>query len=254
VTCHAHDSCDARTIHSRSLALVDYFLARTSNDAVADTPFREAVIVNDRLLVTERALTRNMADDAPAATLTAAGTAKARSSAARVTVELPVALPAERVTVQVEVARDKIREGEHWTLETVGRMLMPPPVPETVRGVPPARAPATSPIDSSTVGALVIGASLTVITATTPLLIGFASILVARHRAEPLPDLQLSHLPAAVRAGPVVKVSDAMSLVIYDSVHCRLDGALPANAFKERLKDAEPPWTAEPDDSFREVV
>ena len=238
----------------RSAVLVSHFLARTSSNDVADLPFSDAVIVNDRLLATEWAFARNVTADLPAATATEAGTVNAWSSAARVTVELPAGFAADRVTVHVEVPRERIRLGEHCTLETVGRTLMIPLLPETVNSVPPAMAPAASPIDTSTVDPLAVGASVTVTTAITPPSIGDASMLVARHRAKPAFDLQLSHLPAAVRAGPAVMLSDAMSLVEYDSVHCKLAGACPAEVRKARVNDTDPPWTAEPCDRSSEVV
>ena len=126
-----------------------------------------------------------------------------------------------------------------------------PPVPETLSEVPSPKAPITLLIGIESRLLLLVGERVAVTTATTPLLILVAFMPLARHMTDPVLELQLSVLPAPVRAGPAIVLRELMSLGEYESVHCRPAGTLVA-AFKERFSERAPPLTAEPEAKLKE--
>jgi len=89
--------------------------------------------------------------------------------------------------------------------------VMMPPVPETAAVVPSANAPKVLPIETGTDELLVADASVTVTTAATPLPIVLEFKPEAKHINDPLPALQLSVLPAVVRAEPEAMLTAATS-------------------------------------------
>ena len=80
--------------------------------------------------------------------------------------------------------------------------------------------------------------SWTLTTATVPLLTVLLFMPLAKQVSDPVPELQVTVLPAAVKAAPAETLTAAMLPEAYDNVHCIADGALPAAAFKDRLRVA----------------
>ena len=77
--------------------------------------------------MTEPAVAVKVAVEAPAATVTEAGTVREVLLSVIVTLEPPVGAACESVTVQVELAPAAIVAGEHWTALTVtGDGAVPP--------------------------------------------------------------------------------------------------------------------------------
>ncbi len=146
---------------------------------------------------------------AAAATDTDPGTVRIELVLVRVTLAPPAGAAALNVTVQVEFAPELRLAGEHCKPDTVGRAVwtaIVPLVPETGNPVPSARDAIRLPSVRGNDGPLPAD-SVTVTTATTPLLIAFAFIPEATHIAEPLAMLQLKVFPAAVKAGPAAKLT-----------------------------------------------
>lgn len=129
--------------------------------------------------------------------------------------------------------------------------MIVPPVPETLSEVPLAKAPIVLLIGIESRLLLLVGESVAVTTATTPLPIVLAFMPLARQITDPVPALQLIVLPAPVRAGPAVVLREMMSLGEYESVHCKPAGALLA-AFKDRFSDRALPLSAEPEAKLKE--
>ena len=205
--------------------------------------------------MTEPAVAVKLAVDAPAATVTEAGVVNAELLSEIVTAEPPVGAAADSVTVQVDVAPEAMLEGEHTSLETTGARAwteMLPPVPEIAIAEPSAEDPTTLLISRGTVAPLV-AESWTATTATTPLPMRLAFMPLARQVNDPLPELQVMVLPAAVKAAPADTLTETMSLVAYDNVHCIADGTLPVAAFNDRLRLRVPPGSAEPEAKLSEV-
>jgi len=88
---------------------------------------------------------------------------------------------------------------------------MVPLLPETVAAVPSARTPEVLPIDMGTDGPVVEEARVTLTTATVPLLIAVEFMPTARQVMEPVAALQVSVLPADVKAGPAETLRAAIS-------------------------------------------
>jgi len=93
--------------------------------------------------------------------------------------------------------------------EMMGSKLMDPPVPVTLTAVPFPVAASMLLSDSASL-AVLVGESVAVKTASTPLLMAFVFIPLARQVMEPVPELQLSVLPAAVSADPAAAVRELM--------------------------------------------
>jgi hypothetical protein len=126
-----------------------------------------------------------------------------------------------------------------------------PDVADMVSGAPFAKAAVVLPITMGTVEPLVTGERVTVTVATTPLPIVESFMPSVRHVTDPLAELQVRLQPAAVSTGPAATAMLA-SVGTNENVHCRPAGApLPPN---ERLRDVEPPSTAEPDERLKETV
>jgi len=152
------------------------------------------------------------------------------------------------------VAPEVRLEGEHTREDSPGcqfKTVTAPEVADIVSGAPLAKAADVLPITTGTVEPLVAGERVTVMVATTPLPMVESFRPSVRQVTDPLAGLQVRLQPAAVSTGPAATVMLA-SVGTNESVHCRPAGApLPLN---ERLRDVEPPSTAEPEDRLREAV
>lgn len=129
-------------------------------------------------------------------------------------------------------------------------MVIVPPAPVTVIHVPSGADAMVLLIDS---GITVLLAALKVaeIDATTPLPIGVL-LPLATHVTEPLAALHVRVLPAALRAVPAEVDNVRTSVGAYESVHCKLDGALPVE-FNVRFSVIDPPGIDKPDPNVREL-
>ncbi len=126
-----------------------------------------------------------------------------------------------------------------------------PPAPETLSDVPSAAAPIVLLIAIESRVLLLAALRFAVTTATTPLLMAFAFIPLARQITDPVPALQLRVLPALVRADPAAVLSELMSLGENESVHCKPAGVL-VPAFKDRFSERAPPLSAVPEAKLKE--
>jgi hypothetical protein len=72
------------------------------------------------------------------------------------------------------------------------------------------------------------------------LVIPLPFIPLTKQLTDPVEGVQLSDLPAAVRAEPEVGLTETTSLVGKESFHCKAAGALP-DVFRTRFKATEPP-------------
>jgi hypothetical protein len=97
---------------------------------------------------------------------------------------------------------------------------------------------------------LVLEASVTVATATTPPAIWLEFIPLARHIAVPLPLWQEIVFPAAVRADPAETLIEATSPAAYEKVHCKADADV--DALRLKFNGTEPPGAAEPEARLRD--
>jgi hypothetical protein len=93
------------------------------------------------------------------------------------------------------------------------RTLIVPPVPVTSAFVPLGNEPITLLIGSESGEALLVGESVAVTTATTPLPMAAAFIPDATHAKVPAPELQLSVSPTAVKAGPATALREVIAVV-----------------------------------------
>ena len=128
-----------------------------------------------------------------------------------------------------------------------------PPVPVMSASVPLGNDPITLLIGSESGEALLVGERVAVTTATTPLLRAVAFIPDATQTKVPMPGLQLSVSPTAVRAGPATALREVMAVVEYESVHCSAAGA-PVPTFNERFSGSELPWAADPDAKLNDAA
>jgi predicted RecA/RadA family phage recombinase len=119
--------------------------------------------------------------------------------------------------------------------------------------VPSGNDPITLLIGSESGEALLVGESVAVTIATTPLLRAVALIPDATQTKVPVPGLQLSVSPTAVKAGPGVALRETIAVVEYVSVHCSAEGA-PVPTFNERLSGSELPGAADPDAKLNEAA
>jgi hypothetical protein len=119
---------------------------------------------------------------------------------------------ADNVTVHVDVPPDTIEAGEHCSPDTVGEVVVEivPPIPDAATDIPPGETAITLDTAIETLEPAV-EETPTLIVATTPLPMPAVFIPLAMHRSDPLPDTQVSVLPAAVRADPALAVRDVTS-------------------------------------------
>jgi hypothetical protein len=183
-----------------------------------------------------------------AATVTDDGVVSAELLSDMLTAVPPLGAAAESVTVQVEAAPDAKLVGVHWSAETAGSEPTVPPLPETIRFEPFPMLPHTLFIEI--VPPALAGATVAVTTATTPVLMLLLFIPLATQVMEPVPELQLRVLPAAVSAGPAAALT-ALMPAGYESVHSRPAGALLPPA-KERFRETEPPGAADPEAKLKD--
>ena len=177
---------------------------------------------------------------APAATVIVAGTVSALLLSESATDVLAVAA-ADKVTVQVAVAPEATVAGEHANPETVGKIgvtVVVPPVPKAFTGFP---VPETAIVLLIGIDTLEPAPAVrfAVIVATIPSAMPVASVPLAMHVSDAVPDAQLSVLLAAVSAAPAAALIEAMSAVEYESVHCKPAGDAPP--VRERLSETAPP-------------
>ncbi len=192
---------------------------------------------------------------APAATVTDPGTVSAALVPDRLTSAPPVGAAADSVTVHVDVDVEPKLVGAHCRLETVGRELcvtvIAPPVPETLLRLPSDKTPITLLNGKESRLLLLVEEVVAETTATTPLAMMLVFMPVARQVSDPLAELQFSVLPAAVNTGPATTLSEVMSPIGYESVHCRPAGALVA-MFNERFSEMAFPRTTAPEAKLRD--
>jgi hypothetical protein len=188
----------------------------TVTDAVREFPLRVAVIVAVWLAPTVPAVAVKVAVVAPLATVSEAGTDRAALLSESVTAAPPDAAACDKVTVQVEVPPDVTVAGAHWTpltFVTAPITLIVPPVPAIFALLPSGRAPTILLIAIPSAVAVLVEESVAETTAITPL--GIVVVLgpIARQVSEPVPDTQLSALPAApLSAAPGVALRDTTSV------------------------------------------
>jgi hypothetical protein len=177
--------------------------ATTVMPVVWETPFSEAVRVAAVSTVTVPAVAVNVAEDAPAATVTEAGTPTAVlfEESATAAAEEAAALS---VTVQVEAAPELTLAGEHATelnaAAEPGAAVTPPPVAVAATVPPAGEAPRALPTPIA--ADVAPGARLTDTVATTPLPITVELTPESRHRYPAAPPAQVTDLPAPAPAGP----------------------------------------------------
>lgn len=115
--------------------------AVTVTEAVLEVPLAAAVTTTTVLEVTEAAVAEKIAEVAPAATVTEAGTVRAALLSERVTDWPPVGAAPERVTVQEVDPPEAMEEGEQERVLGTGRAVT---VTEDVLEVPLAAAVTTT--------------------------------------------------------------------------------------------------------------
>ncbi len=142
--------------------------------------------------------------------------------------------------------RDQEGGTQFWT-------VIVPPVPDMLVELPVGSTAIGSVIPRVTDGPLVGFASVAVTVATTPLAIVVEFIPEARQIIAPLALLQVTVFCAPLSTEPVFTLTELISLVEYVSVHCKALGKEP-EPFHDRFKVTLPPWTAEPEDNWRELV
>jgi len=144
----------------------------------------------------------NVADVAPANTVTDAGTVNALLLEESVTVAFPLGAGAESVTVQVDFAPAASVVGEQLSLTPADTTVTVPPVPPTVVALPLGKAPRFPVMEIGTDEPEAAVPSFTVAVATVPVPIAFAFIPLPTHLTAPVAVLQEMVFPTAVRAGP----------------------------------------------------
>ena len=135
--------------------------------------------------------------------------------------------------------------GEHRTVETavVEVTVTDPPEPDKEVGCPLGITARTLLTGSDKVARVPVVESLTVRVATTPDPIGVEFMPDARHVTFPVPVLQLTAFPAAVRAAPADVVIEVTSLVGNETTHCKAAGA--EAPVKDKFREMEPPRTTD---------
>jgi hypothetical protein len=205
------------------------------------------------LAVTDPVVAVKPAVVAPAPTVTAAGTLRTALLEERVTAAPPAGAALLSVTVQEDVPPEITEAGPQAraVVVTVGVVtVIVPPVPVTEAVVPSDRLPIT--LLSGIENELVPDESARFRTATVPVPIEAAFIPDARQVTVPAPGLQLSVLPADVRADPAAAFIDVTLTVGYVNVHASAAGAvLPAASVSER--EIEPPGRAVAELRLREL-
>jgi len=222
--------------------------------AVMDVALSVAVTVAVWLAPHVPAVAAEVAEVEPAGTVTEAATGSIELLLDRATVVPPLGAAAASETVQVAWAPDARLVGEHSSDDRAGCQFVTvtePNVDAMVAADPFAKAAPGAQTQMGTVEPLVMGASVTVTVATTPLPIVESVAPIAMHVTEPLTGLQLSVLFAAPRAVPGATTSELTLLAAKSNLHCKPAGAPPV-PFKVRLSTTEPPPTAAPDERLTE--
>ncbi len=99
---------------------------------------------------------------------------------------------------------------------------------------------------------LLVALNVAEIDATMPLPIPVLLLPLTMQVTEPLAGLHVNVLPAAARAVPAEVDNVRTSVGEYESVHCKLDGALPEE-FNDRFSVIEPPGIDNPDPNVSEL-
>lgn len=200
-------------LHAREESAGVVEAGRTVMIAVFVVPFKLAVTVAVWVAVTVPALALNVAEDAPAGTVTEAGTFSPGLLSVIDTLTPPDPAAPLKLTVQVADAGAINEDGLQLSPANVagGGALLPivPPVPDTVSAAPLADAPET-PFTATDVPLNADGTVIATV-ASTPLEIVFEFAADTIQVYEPEPLTQNTVLPAAVAAGPAVAEIAAMA-------------------------------------------
>jgi hypothetical protein len=197
----------------------------------------------------------NVAEVAPAATVTEAGTVSTVLLVFSVTMAPPLGAPALKVTVHTALLVLLNVEGLHDTPVTVGKGVVPvtvPPVPDRVMLLP---VPETAAVLLNAIEALLTpDANESVTTATVPFEILPAFMPDTRQVYAPEAATQLIVLDALVAAVPALAEMETTLLGGYVKVHCKAAGSLPAGDVKFRFTDIAPPVPTFADPNVKESV
>lgn len=203
--------------------------------------------------LTVPAVALKVADVAPAATVTDAGTVTAELLLDKATADPPDGAAPESVTVQVELPPDDRLAGEHCRLERVvvpACTAMAPPVALVISPLPLAEL-ATADNEIGTLP-LLDALNVNVAVATVPLPIVLSFKPLAMHKIWPADELHWTVFPAAVNADAAATLTEVTEADGYVMVHSRPAGApLPAENVIGRA--TEPPDTAVPEASARDA-
>jgi len=193
-----------------------------------------------------------LADVAPDATVTDAGTESALVLLERPTVTPPAGAGWLSEAAQVDEAPPVSDVGLHESPVNAGveaggdERLTVPPVPVT-KSRPPEEVVASGPL--SPIGVVTAEVVIvTVITAAIPFCIGDSFIPDSRHVSDPALEKQLMVLPAAVALAPGTALTEETLPAEYVSVHWSAAGSLPAGEFNDKFSATVPPGAAVPDE------
>ncbi len=197
-------------LHDTRLTVV--FGATSEMDAVLELPLYEAVTTADWLAVIVPAVAVKLAEAAPDATFTDAGTENSLAPLERSTVAPPAGAGWLSEAAQVDEAPLVSDVGLHESPVNAGNetggdeRVTVPPVP-VIESWPPAELVASGSVSpTGVVTAEVV--IVTVITATTPFCIGVPLNPDSRHVLEPALEKQLIVFPAAVTLAPETAVME----------------------------------------------
>jgi hypothetical protein len=160
-------------------------------EKVTEEPEREAVMMAVALAVMLEAVAEKVADEAPAATVTEAGTDRAALLSDRVMTVPPAGAAPLRLTVQVEVPEPAMLVGVQFSPDrvVVGGRVIVPVVPRDVMKSP-AEDEAKLLLTSTTRLGLVLEDNVKVTLATTPLGMAVEFAPANRHVIVPAAGLQ----------------------------------------------------------------
>jgi hypothetical protein len=185
------------------------------SEKLCEVPFRLATSTTVVLALTVKAFTVNPAVVDPAATVTDDGTVTlAAPPAPVVTVSAPVGAGADTVTVHEAEPGVVVVAGVQASEVTVngGLILTCPPVAVTLRGLALAVDPILLVIWIADEVFTVVGETVNVAVATTPLAMVVTLKPDNKQVYDPDPALQDMDLPAATAAGPAATLTDVKSV------------------------------------------
>jgi hypothetical protein len=215
-------------------------------DALADEPFADAVTFALVVTLTTTALAGKLPLLDPAATVAVAGTLNEDPVALKLTLNPPAGAAALNAMVQAALPGVISDAGEQVNplIVTGGVTPSVDPAPITVKRFPSARDPCVPVIGTVTddEGA---AARVRFTVATTPLGMAFAFIPAATQVIDPTAGAHVSDFCAALSDGPAVVLAEATSVVEYESIHCKAEGAVAP--LSTRSRETTPPGVPEPD-------